>query len=118
MHLFCISYGPRENRQKVRFLKNKFSDLNSFLHVGWHKKNKKYGHTKFFENTVSKLFIAAQTFRVSSISTYTFYHSSVNFCSRTKCLGSFERYFNRQFYKNKKQEKQQQQHFFCFTWGY
>jgi hypothetical protein len=31
-------------------------------------KNKKYGHTKFFENTVLKLlFIAAQSFRVSSI---------------------------------------------------
>jgi hypothetical protein len=28
---------------------------------------KKYLHTTFFENTVSKLFIAAQTFRVSSI---------------------------------------------------
>jgi hypothetical protein len=37
--LFDSSYGPRENRQKVRFLKKQFS----------------------------KLFIATQTFRVSSI---------------------------------------------------
>jgi hypothetical protein len=35
-----------------------------FLHVCWRKKNKKYLHTTFFENTVSKLFIAARTFRV------------------------------------------------------
>jgi hypothetical protein len=35
------------------------------------------------------------------ISTYTFFHSSVNFCSRTKCLGAFGRYFNRKYKKNK-----------------
>jgi hypothetical protein len=50
-------------------------------------------HTTFFENTVSS---------------YTFFHCSVNFCGRTKCLGLLERYLNRKCLKNKKQ----QQHFF------
>jgi hypothetical protein len=45
----------------------------------------------FFENTVSKLFITAQTFRVSSI----FDTAPVNFCRRTKCLGALERYLKR-----------------------
>jgi hypothetical protein len=51
-------------------------------------KNKKYLHTGFFENTASKLFMAAQTFSVPS---YTFYHSSVNFC---KFFSALKRYFN------------------------
>jgi hypothetical protein len=38
------------------------------------------------------------------------YHSSVNFCGKTKCLTLLERYFNRKFKKNKK--KQQKQLFF------
>jgi hypothetical protein len=56
-------------------------------------------------------------FEFPQFSSYTFYHSSVNFCGRTKCLGSLERYFNRKYYKNKKQEKKQQQLSF-FTWGH
>jgi hypothetical protein len=57
---------PRENRQKVRLLKKKFSILIFFCPFAGIKKQK-YGHTTFFQNTVSKIFKAAQTLRVSSI---------------------------------------------------
>jgi hypothetical protein len=53
-------------------------------------------------------------FEFPRFSSYTFHHSSVNFCGRTKCLGALKRYFNREY--NKKQEKQQQP--FFFTWGH
>jgi hypothetical protein len=39
--LMLISYGSRENRQKLRFLKINFSDLNFFMRLCWHKKQKK-----------------------------------------------------------------------------
>jgi hypothetical protein len=72
-------------------------------------KNKKYLHSTFVENTVSKLFIAVQTFRVSSIFKLYFLFLSP--------LRKFLRYnlvlgFVGKVYKNKKQEKQQQQQLF------
>jgi hypothetical protein len=57
----CIPYIPRQIDRKLRFVNITFSDLN---------------HTVFLENTVLKLFVAAQPLRVSLI------------------LGLLERYFN------------------------
>jgi hypothetical protein len=87
------------------------------LHVCWHKKTKNMGIPRFSKIS-SQNYLWHKLFEFPRFLTYTFFHSSVNFCGRTNCLRSLERYFHRQFYKNKKQEKQQQQHFFCFTWGY
>jgi hypothetical protein len=41
----------------------------------------------------------------TNFSSYTSYHSSVNFCGRTKCLGSLEGYFNRLLQEKKKKKK-------------
>jgi hypothetical protein len=74
--IIYISYSPHEIDQKLGFLNLTFSGLQFFFLHGCWQKNKIYLHTTFFENTVLKLFRAAQTF----------YHSSVNFCVRTKCF--------------------------------
>jgi hypothetical protein len=55
-----ISYSPRQSRQKLRFLNLTFF----FCMFPGIKKNKNHLYTTFFENTASKLVIAAQTFRV------------------------------------------------------
>jgi hypothetical protein len=83
------------------------------LHVCWHKK--KFLHTTFFENTISKLFIAAQTFRVSSIFDIILSITVQSiFAIEPIAWACWEGILLENIKKNK---KQQQQHYFVFLLG-
>jgi hypothetical protein len=71
-------------------------------------KKQKISAYHVFRKSVSKLFIAAQTFLISSIFDLYFLSQLSKFL---RCLGVLERYFNRKYYKNNNNN-------FFFTWGH
>jgi hypothetical protein len=68
-----------------------FSDLNFFCMFAGIKKQKIWAYYVFRKNRLKTIYSG------TNFSSYTFYHSLVNFCSRTKCLGLMERYLKSEF---------------------
>jgi hypothetical protein len=77
------------------------------LNFCWHKKNQKYRHSTFFENNISKLFIAAQTFRVILYKT-----AQSIFVVEPSARACWKGILNIEFYKNKKNHKNSKTNFF------
>jgi hypothetical protein len=93
-------------------LKLTFSDLNFFCTFFSIKKKSAY-HV-FRKHHLKTIYSGTNFSSFLDFRLYTFYHSSVNFCDRTNCLGLLGRYFIGKYKKNK---KQQQQHYFVFLLG-
>jgi hypothetical protein len=86
-------------RQKLRFLNVTFSDLNFFCTFAGIKKQKISAYHVFCKYRLKTIYSGTNFSSFLDFRPYTFYHNSVNFCGRTKCLGSLERFFNRKYYK-------------------